>query len=156
MRCTHLAAALVLLLLPVAASAQKPAPKEKAAPTPGVSVAFEREQAVNNAVKAGDVAAFNRLSGGTFTYIDPNGVVAWTPQSSQMLKDCVTKSIETSDVKTQQPEPDIVILSYKTIIDQTCKGVKSPSPVYILTVWQRAATSWRIIAHSETPPAPAK
>ncbi len=153
MRCTHLAAALLLVLLPAAAAGQKPAPKEKAAPTPGVSSAFEREQALNNAVKAGDVAAFNRLSGGTFTYIDANGVVAWTPESSKMLKDCTTGSIGTSDVKTQQPEPDLVILSYKATVEQTCKGVKAPSPVYIMSVWQRGTSGWRMIAHSETPPA---
>lgn len=156
MRCTHLAAALVFVLLPAALSAQKPAPKEKAAPTPGVSAVIEREQAATNAVKTSDVAAFNRISGGTFTYVDPAGIVAWTPQTSQMLKDCVTKSIETSDVKTQQPEPDIVILSYRATLDQICGGVKSPSPVLILSVWQRGPTAWRMIAHSETPPAPAK
>ncbi len=153
MRCTHLAAALLLALLPAAVAAQKPEPKAKAAPTPGVSVAFEREQAINNAVKAGDIAAFNRLSGGTFTYVDANGIVAWTPKMSDMIKDCTTASIETSEVKTQQPEPDIVILSYKATVDQTCKGVKSPSPVLILSVWQRGPTAWRMIAHSETPPA---
>ncbi len=155
MRCTQLAAALVLLL-PTLAAAQKPKPEVKAAPTPGVSTVFEREQAANNAVKTGDIVAFNRLSGGTFTYIDANGVIAWTPQTSQMIKDCTTSSIETADVKTRQPEPDLVVLSYKATVDQTCKGVKSPSPVYILSVWQRAPAGWHMIAHSETPVPPAK
>ncbi len=154
MRCQHLAAALLLALLPVAAAAQKPT--VKAAPTPGVSNAFEHEQQLNNAVKASDVAAFNRLAGGTFTYIDPNGIVAWTPEMSNMLKDCATMSIATEDVKTHQPEPGIVILSYKATVDQSCKGVKSPSPVYILSVWQRTTGSWKLIAHSETTAAPAK
>ncbi len=152
MRCTRVAAALILLL-PAAAAAQKPAPKEKAAPTPAVSAAFEREQAVNNAVKAGDITAFNKASGGRFSYVDPSGIVAWRPENSQTLKDCTTKSLETSDVTTHQPEPDIVVLTYKAKIDQTCKGVKSPSPMLILTVWERGNTGWRIIAHRATPPA---
>ncbi len=150
MRCTHVAAALVLLL-PALAAAQEPKPQVKAAPTPGVSTVFEREQAANNAVKLGDVAAFNRLTGGTFTYIDANGLIAWKPETTQMIKDCTTTSIGTADVKTRQPDPDIVVLSYVATVDQTCKGVKSPSPVYILSVWRRGTTAWRMIAHSETP-----
>ena len=155
MRSICLAAALVLL--PAALASQQPGPNAapaKGAPTKGVTTAFAREQQVWVALKEGDIAAFNRLTNGTFTYIDPRGIVAWTPAMSEQLKDCTMASFTTEDVHTQQPAAGVVILSYKATQDQTCKGVKQPSSIYVLSVWQRTASSWRLVAHGETTAAP--
>lgn len=147
MRSTYLAAALLFAAVS-AATAQQPA---KAAPSMGVSRAFAHEQQVWAADRAGDVAKFNELVAGPFTYIDDNGIMAWDFKTTERIKDCTMTSFETSDVHTQQPAAGIVILSYKATHDQTCKGVKSPSPIYALSVWQRKGASWKLIAHSETP-----
>ncbi len=149
--------AVALVFIPVALAAQQPAPKApaKAAPTKGVSTAFAREQEVWNAIKAGDIAAFDKLVNGTFTYIDRNGIVGWTAKQSETLKDCTLASFAPEDVHTQQPAAGVVILSYKLTQDMTCKGAaaKEPSPIYVMSVWQRTASSWRLVAHSETAPA---
>lgn len=149
MRSIRLAATLVLL--PAALAAQGPV---KAAPTRGVTTAFAHEQKVWNALKETDIAAFNRLVNGTFTYIDAKGIAGWTAAMSDQLKDCTMTSFATEDVHTQQPAAGMVVLSYKATLDQTCKGVKQPSPIYVLSVWKRTADSWRLIAHSETTAAP--
>ncbi len=153
MRSIRLAVALVLL--PVALAAQKPPTPNKAAPTKGVSTAFAQEQKVWNAIKAGDIAQFDKLVNGTFTYIDRNGIVGWTAKQSETLKDCTLASFAPEDVHTQQPAAGVVILSYKLTQDMTCKGAaaKEPSPIYVMSVWQRTASSWRLVAHSETAPA---
>ncbi len=152
MRSIRLAVALVFV--PVVLVAQQ-APKAKsappkAAPTRGVSTAFAHEQEVWNALKAGDVAAFEKLVNGTFTYIDRHGIVGWTAENSKGIGRCPMTSFATEDVHTQQPAAGIVVLSYKLNYEQTCEGVKEPSPLYIMSVWQRTASSWRLVAHSET------
>lgn len=153
MRIIQLAAIAMLVLAPRALTAQQPAPPEasvKAAPTPAVSLAFAREQEVWNAVRASDVAAYNRLVNGTFTHIDPNGIVGWTPDDSRQLRRCTMTAFTTDEVHTQQPASGVVILSYRATVDESCGGVKQPSPLYVLSVWQRKAAGWRLIAHSET------
>lgn len=154
MRSTYLAAALLFAAVS-AATAQQPAKAPaKAAPSIGVSRAFAHEQQVWDADRAGDVAKFNQLVAGPFTYIDDTGIMAWDFKTTERIKDCTMTSFESSDVHTQQPAAGIVILSYKATHDQTCKGVKSPSPIYALSVWQRKGNSWKLIAHSETPARP--
>ena len=151
MRSIRLAVALVLV--PVALAAQQPPTKTapaKGAPSKGVSTAFAREQEVWNAVKAGDPATFEKLVNGTFTYIDRHGIVGWTAKESKTIGNCPLASLSTEDVHTQQPAAGVVILSYKLNLDQSCNGVKEPSPLYIMSVWQRTASSWRLVAHSET------
>lgn len=154
MKAAQVAAAFLLVLAPFPLLAQQSAPPAKSAPTRGVNTAFAHEQAGWDALKAGDIAAFNKAVNGTFTYIDPNGIVAWTPKMSEGIKDCTLTHFTSEDVHTQQPAAGIVVLSYKATLDQTCKGTKAPSPIYVLSVWQRSGPSWRMIAHSETTAAP--
>ena len=158
MRWMHLAASFLVLLSPLAASAQNPKPGANPKPgfAPSISVAFEHEQKVWNAVQANDLESFNKLVDPPFTYIDKNGMAAWNLEdTAARLKGCSIAKLETADAQTQHPIEGMVILSYKLTIDQTCNGVKSPSPVNVLSVWQRHGTTWKLIAHSETP-APSK
>lgn len=154
MRSSHLAASLLvaLVLTPVAAAAQDPQPVvRKAALRSSLVEVFEHEQMVWNALKANDVAAFNDLVQGPFTYIDRNGIVAWKLEdSAELLKGCTLNDFTTDQAQTQQPSSGIVILSYQITLDQACDGEKVPSPLSVLSVWQRHGNSWKLIAHSET------
>ena len=150
MRSTYIAAALLLTLVSGAA-AQQPAPAEKTArPTIEVGHAFAQEQLAWNAVQGRDVAGFNKLVSPPFTYIDATGITAWDATRTERLKNCTTSGFASSNVHTQQPAEGIVILSYRAEMNQVCKGVKSPSPIYALSVWQRQGNAWKLIAHSES------
>lgn len=151
MKSPYLATALLFSVVSVAAAQQKPAAFEsKAPPSMGVSRAFAQEQLAWNAVQAGDVAAFNNLVHPPFTYVDATGITAWESATSARLKDCTTSDFNASGVRTQQPAAGVVILSYEATLNQVCKGVKSPSPIYVMSVWQREAGSWKLVAHSES------
>ena len=151
MKLMLLAATLLVVVSPLAAAAQEQ-PRPKPAFAPSISIAFEHEQQVWNALKANDLVAFNRLVDPPFTYIDQTGMSAWNPEdTAKRWKDCKIASFTTEEAQTQHPEEGLVILSYKANLDQTCGGVKAPSPINVLSVWQRHGTTWRLIAHSETP-----
>lgn len=151
MRSAYLAVALLLGVTSVAAAQQRLAEANlKASPSAGVSRAFAQEQLAWNAVQTGDVAAFNALVKPPFTYIDASGITAWDAAASARLKDCTTTDFAVSGVRTQQPGAGVVILSYEATMNQVCKGVKSPSPIYVMSVWQRQADSWKLVAHSES------
>ncbi len=155
MRSVYLACVLVLTVVSVAAAQEKSSPgAEKVTPekalTMGVSHAFAQEQLAWGAVQAEDVGAFNKLVAPPFTYIDSKGITAWDDATSARLKDCTTTDFHTSDVHTQQPESGVVILSYQATMNQTCKGVQSPSPIYVMSIWHRQGASWKLIAHSES------
>jgi ketosteroid isomerase-like protein len=151
MRSTVIALALLLGVVSVAGAQQQPSPAEhNASPTPEASRVFAQEQKAWNAVQASDVAAFNKLVTPPFTYIDATGITGWNAATSQRLKDCTTTDFQTSDVHTQQPAAGVVILSYRATMNQVCKGVKSPSPIYAMSVWQQDGRSWKLVAHSES------
>ncbi len=151
MRSVYVAAALLLTIVSGAAAQGNPAAAVKTAPpTSGVRTAFAQEQKAWLAVQEGDVTAFNKLVAPPFTYIDATGITAWDTATSARLKDCTTAGFQTSEVHTQEPGEGIVILSYKAELNQVCKGVKSPSPIYALSVWQQKGNSWKLIAHSES------
>lgn len=151
------AVTILLALVPCAAAAQTPAAAARRAKAADLNQVFAHEQQVWNALKANDIPAFNKLVDGPFTYLDANGFVAWRPEDSEAhLKGCVLNSFTTEEAQTQTPTPDIVILSYKIDHDQVCNGVKAPSPLYVLSVWQRKGADWKLIAHSETTAKPAQ
>ena len=152
MRSAYIAVALVLGVVSAAAAQQKPAlAEQKAAPTPTALRVFAQEQKAWMAVQAGDVATYNKLVAPPFTYIDASGITGWYPTTtSERLKDCTTSDFQTTDVHTQEPASGVVILSYKATMNQVCKGVKSPSPIYVMSVWQQEGNSWKLVAHSES------
>lgn len=153
----QLAVSLFLVLMPCAAAAQTPAAAARRAKSADLTQVFAHEQQVWNALKAKDIQTFNKLVDGPFTYLDADGFIAWRPEESEAnLKGCVVNSFTTEEAQTQSPTPDIVILSYKIILDQVCAGKRSPSPLYMLSVWQRKGSDWKLIAHSETPASEAR
>ena len=153
----QVAVSLVLVLLPSLAAAQTPAAAARRAKSADLNQVFSHEQQVWNALKANDIPTFNKLVDGPFTYLDANGFVAWRPEDSEAnLKGCVVNSFTTEEAQVQRPTDDVVILSYKIILDQVCGEKRAPSPQYMLSVWQRKGSTWKLIAHSETPAADAR
>lgn len=151
MKATHLVLALLLGGASAATAQQTSyAAAGKAAPTTGVARALAQEQLAWNAVVARDPAGFNKLVSPPFTNIDSDGILAWDAARSVRLNDCTTSDLALSGVRTQQPADGVVILSYQATMNQVCKGMKSPSPIYIMSVWQRQANSWKLVAHSES------
>ena len=156
-------AALVLTLAAGAVSAQAK-PQGAAAAKPAAMSATDQviaqEKAIYDALTKNDYAAFNKLIGGTFTYIGPDGITQWDPaKTAEMLKGCVTGTWTWKDTKATQISPDVVVLTYTASGDQMCQGKKGPSPIHDLSVWQLKGGKWVAIAHSETPanpPAPTK
>ena len=151
MRSTYIAVALLLGVASAAAAQQQPPPAEqKASPTAEARRVFAQEQKAWMAVQAGDVTTYNKLVSPPFTYIDATGITGWYATTSERWKDCTTTGLQTSNVHTQEPASGIVILSYKATMNQVCKGVTSPSPIYAMSVWKQEGNSWKLVAHSES------
>jgi len=156
-------AALLLTLAAGSVSAQAK-PQGAAATKPAAMSATDQviaqEKAIYDALMKNDYAGINKLIGGAFTYISPDGITQWDPaKTPEILKGCVTGKWIWKDTKATQISPDIVVLTYTASGDQTCQGKKAPSPVHDLSVWQLKGGKWVSIAHSETtanPPAPTK
>ena len=150
----QVAISFLLVLMPSLVSAQTPAAAARRARSADLNQVFSHEQQVWNALKANDIAAFNKLVDGPFTYLDANGFVAWRPEESEAnLKGCVVNGFTTEEAQVQRPTDDMAILSYKINLDQVCGEQRVPTPQYVLSVWQRKGSAWRLIAHSETPAA---
>ncbi len=155
-------AALVLTLAAGAVSAQAK-PQGAPATKPAMSVGDEviaHEKAIYDALTKNDFATFNKIVGGPFTYIGPDGIMQWDPaKTADMFKGCVNGKWRLKDTKATPVSADVVVLTYTASGEQTCQGKKAPSPIHALSVWQKKNGQWVAVAHSETtanPPAPAK
>jgi len=68
----------------------------------------------------------------------------------------VTRSYKLDSLRVRAIAPDVVLLTYKASIDQTFKGKRTPSPFYMLSLWQRTNGKWRPVAHAEAPASTAR
>jgi hypothetical protein len=91
-------------------------------------------------------------------YVDNNGIVAssQTSQMLDMLKTFVTNSYEFTDKHARTVSPNVIVVTYKLVFDQTVSGKHVPSPVYAMSVWQKKGRNWVVAAHSEATAADAK
>ena len=155
-----LAAALALGALPAVGLAQD-APAQAGKPAPALSPTGEKllqaEQLLWEAIKQRQWDVFENTIAG-MTYMDLNGVVdAWKKgTAAQAMADVVTSSYELSDVRERFVTPDVVILTYTATYEQTAGGNRTPSPSYMLSVWQKKGNKWVPVAHSESLAATAK
>jgi hypothetical protein len=133
-------------------AAAQTSPPASAADSAAVT-AVERE--VWEALKRGDWAAFDRAVAG-MTYVSGGGVVVWRPGMSQSLSGLKLTSYSWSDVRAQAVAPGLVLLTYQATMDQSMNGVRTPSPVYMLSLWSKRDGGWVAVAHSETPAAAAR
>lgn len=154
----HRIAALALASLCLAAApgaAQKgPAQQAKAA-RPADSVVVGLERSLFAAVEKKDFAEVNRVLGADMTYVDLNGAMVWErAKTAEYLKDCTTGPATMENVGTRRIGNDLIVVTSTVTAEQTCGGKKAPSPVHMMTVWQKRGASWVAVAHSETPAAP--
>ena len=134
-------------------AAQTPASK---APSTAMSNAVvAQEQLVLDALARSDTVAFNKALGRDFVYVDQNGAMRWQlSKTSTIFPACALGTGWSLDnPMTTEVGSDLVVLTYTSRGKVVCEGRAAPSPVNSMSVWQRRATRWVAIAHSETPAA---
>lgn len=109
------------------------------------------ERALWEQIKANQWAPFDKALNG-MTYVDTTGMTIYKSGNLKQFEGIVTRSYSLDSIRTMTVTPDVVILTYKASLDQTdAKGMKSRSPIYMMSVWQRKNGRWVPVAHSETP-----
>jgi uncharacterized protein DUF4440 len=140
---------LVVGLAPMRAAAQSAA----AAVNADDSLLVDRERAAWEALRLRDTTAFGRLMGGDVVDVDVSGAKRTTVRSTaRYVMGCQTTSYKLADVHVVHFAATVVV-SYSATVEQTCWGQKAPSPIYVMTVYERRAQGWAPVAHSETPAA---
>jgi hypothetical protein len=117
------------------------------------SVLVARERSQWEALKQQDTTAFARAMGGGLVDVDVSGIKRTTPASTaRYVTGCHTVSYALTEWSVAHYTATMVV-SYRATIDQTCWGQKAPSPLLVVTVYERRAAGWEPVAHSETPAA---
>ena len=115
------------------------------------AILLQRERFYWEALKNADSIAVARAMPVGTVDVDASGVRRASAASiGRFVAGCRTRSFAISD-------PHVVIstatavVSYRVAADQTCWGQEAPSPLYVLTVYERRTDDWFVVAHSETP-----
>jgi predicted transcriptional regulator len=117
------------------------------------SLVVAHERAQWDALKAGNAAEFGRLMDHDVVDVDASGIRRTSPGSTAaFVSGCKTASYALADVRVARHDATVII-TYKATVDQVCFGQKAPSPLYVMTVYERRVGDWVPIAHSETPAA---
>ena len=144
------ATGVILLSLSFAAVA---APRASAQQALDDSLLVSKERAMWEALKSRDTVAFASLMGGGVVDIDASGTRRTSPATTaRFVTGCQTPSYAMSDVHVVH-DGTLAIVTSKIVLDQTCWGQRAPSPLYVMTVYSRRASTWSPVAHSETPAA---
>jgi len=155
----HAAVVALMTLLVVAGSSTAQATKSdaKSAPSGDGSAIIAQEKSLLDAITKNDITAFNKGLGSNFVYVDPSGPMRWDlSKSAEILKACTTSKLTLENPEVTPAGSDILVLTYKSTVDETCNGKKAPPTVFSMSVWQKRGGKWVAVAHSETPAAPAK
>ena len=143
----------LLLSLGAAGAGRAQAPKS-GAPVDSVIIAAER--AIWDLLKRQQWDAFDAAIAGE-TLLESAGIsIAKQGTSAKNLPGLVTRSYTLDSLRVRTITPDVVLLTYKASVDQTFKGERTPSPFYMLSLWQRTSGKWRPVAHAEAPASTAK
>jgi Domain of unknown function (DUF4440) len=120
------------------------------------SAVVAAERAIWELLKRQQWDAFDAAIAGE-TLVEPGGISITTPgTSAKTLPGLVTRSYSLEDLRVRTIAPDVVLLTYKASVDQTFKGERTPSPLYMLSLWQRKGAKWTPVAHAETPASTAR
>ncbi len=141
-----------VLILPRLATSQEPKPGDKAAPGAAEAQVIELEHAAYDALVQGDAAAFQKVAGGTFVFLNPSGAGSNTPAvTEQNFKTCRTTSAVPSNLRATSYGPDLVVVTSDVVLDQTCGAYRALPAYRGMSVWQQREGKWRLVAHSQTP-----
>jgi hypothetical protein len=113
------------------------------------------ERAIWESLKSANWTQFDKTIAG-MTYVTAEGIVVWKSGNPSQFQGMVMRSYSWDSLDTRVLSPDVVVLSYKATVDATENGKNDPSPVYMLSVWQRKNGRWIPVAHSETVAASAR
>jgi ketosteroid isomerase-like protein len=115
------------------------------------SLLSRRERAQWDAFKTRDTTTFARLMGTNVVDVDLTGIRQSSRASTaQYVLGCQVTSYSLSDLRVSNRGVTATV-TYKATIDATCWGQKAPSPLYVMTVYERHGDTWLPVAHSETP-----
>ena len=78
------------------------------------------------------------------------------PTTAKDFAGVVTKSYSFDSVSTREVSPGIVALTARATRDQSYTDpqgsvFRAPSPIHMMTIWQRRDGKWTPLAHAETP-----
>lgn len=112
-----------------------------------------REEAMWTALQQHDTAGFARAVGIGAIDVDVSGARRVTSASTtQYVARCQVASSALQNFRVVRDSVAVVV-TYTATVDETCWGQKAPSPLYVLSVYERDHSEWRLLAHSETPAA---
>jgi hypothetical protein len=105
------------------------------------------------ALKQKDWAAFFKIAGPSFLYIQPLGASRVTQASTaDAFASCETRSYAMDSITVTPVGDNGAVLTYRLTLDQTCGGGQpEPSPVYSMEVWTRRNGQWQVVSRSDTP-----
>lgn len=82
--------------------------------------------------------------------VDLSGTKRTSPATTaRYVLGCQTMSYALTEARVVRYSVTAVV-TYKVTLEQTCWGQKEPSPLYVMTVYERRGGDWAPIAHSET------
>ena len=111
-----------------------------------------RERAMWKALQERDTLTFQRTMG-SLVDVDAVGIRRTNSASvARYVTQCKVVGHSLSDFQIARDSLTAVV-TYKATVDETCWGQKGPSPLHVMTVYERASTGWIPVAHSETPAA---
>ena len=112
-----------------------------------------REEAMWTALQQHDTAGFARAAGISAIDVDVSGTRRVSAASTtQYVERCQVASSALQNFRVVRDSVAVVV-TYTATVDETCWGQKAPSPLYVLSVYERDHGGWRLLAHSETPAA---
>jgi hypothetical protein len=116
------------------------------------------EKALYTSLEKGDFAGFNKGVGADFVSVDAmSGPMVWElAKTADMLKGCKMSHFSVDNPKATAVGNDIYVVTATVSGDDVCDGMKGPSPVWTMSVWQKRGGRWMGLAHSETPVPPKK
>jgi hypothetical protein len=131
--------------------------KAPSSASPAAATPLERERSLHMALEKQDYAGFNEVVGADFVYVDQHGTIRWErAKTADILKGCKATGLNLADFKSSPVGADVLVATYTLKGEWTCDGTKFPMPIYSMSVWRRQGPRWVVIAHTESPAAPAK
>ena len=111
-----------------------------------------RERAQWSALQRRDTSTFARWAAGAVD-VDVSGARNVDRASAaQYVARCELSTFALDGFHVTRDSVSAVV-TYNATVDETCWGQKAPRSLHVMSVYERGAGDWRLIAHSETPAA---